>query len=71
MKHKILITYKDGDQIIRVVHSDDIDRFFSDINNGQVHIDKDTGIGFWTDLSSVKYIGTVPIKEDDGSEQTD
>lgn len=63
MKYKVNMIYKDDKSLSVMVKKEEIENFFNHLNASRVYIEPDQDIGFWTDISSIRYI-TVKEEED-------
>lgn len=63
MIYAVKFVYNDGKDLLCNVAEENIGVFFAHINQKQVFYDEKNNVGFWTDISSVRYIELRKVDE--------
>jgi hypothetical protein len=63
MIYAVKFVYNDGKDLLCNVAEENIGLFFANINQKQVFYDEKNNVGFWTDISTVRYIELRKIED--------
>ena len=66
MQFTVTLNYKDEKSLRVKIKKGEIAKFFEDLTSCQVYVHPDTRMGFWTNLSDIRYITTVIEKGGEG-----
>lgn len=71
MKYALKLTYKDGKILEVHLKEEEAQDFFSCLSEAKIHWEKDTGKGFWTNLSDIRYLEAFPQEAKEEKEVAD
>ena len=60
MKYALKLTYKDGKILEVHLKEEEAQDFFSCLSEGKIHWEKETGKGFWTNFSDIRFFEAFP-----------
>ena len=63
MKYVIRITYKDDKTVAILVPKDKVQEYFDNLNHGQVFLNEETNVGFWTTVDQIRHIIVQEARE--------
>lgn len=69
MKYDVKLVYNDKESVMIQIRDNEMESFFRNLSAGEIYKEPTTKVGFWTNLSNIRYITVVEKEDENGPEQ--